>query len=184
MMNGIRSRHIGVAAIGFGLIGVSIYLLMINVTLAHIEAVSGYVPFDMRPFGYIPAEAASLIEALGAEGRKYYLVRQIPLDMVYPAVLAMTLIAAICWFGRRMPNSNLVRLGIIFSVGAALFDYGENLGIMAMIWSWPGLSVPLVYAASTATIVKSALTTLAVVFALLTGLNWARLDYLWMGRSS
>lgn len=175
MMNGNWSRHTGVAAIGFGLIGVSVYLLMINVTLDHIQAVTGQVPFDMRPFGYGSADAAALLDALGEEGREYYLGRQIPLDTLYPAMLALTLIAALSWFGRRMPNSKLVRVGIFLSVGAALFDYFENLGIVAMILSWPDLSVQLVYAASMASIVKSALTTLAASAALLTGLLWVRL---------
>lgn len=51
MTNGSKSRHIGVIAIGCGLIGTLIYLLMIKVTLAHIEKVSGHTPFDMRPLG-------------------------------------------------------------------------------------------------------------------------------------
>lgn len=74
-----------------------------------------------------------------------------------------------------MPGSKLVRAGIILSVGCALFDYFENMGIVAMIWSWPEVSIALVYAASIATIVKSALTTLAVQFVLLIGLLWVRL---------
>jgi len=90
-------------------------------------------------------------------------------------MLALTLIATFSWFGRRMPGSKLVRSGIILSVGCALFDYFENLGIMAMIWSWPDVSIALVYAASTATIVKSALTSLAVLLALLIGFLWVRL---------
>ena len=175
MTNRIWTRHIGVTAIGSGLVGASIYMLMINVTLAHIEAASGHVPFDMRPFGYGPTDAATLLRALGVDGREYYLSRQIPLDTLYPAMLALTLIAAMCWFGRRMPNSKLVRLGIIFSVVAALCDYIENIGIMAMIWNWPDPSVPLIYAASTATIVKSVLTTLAVLLAFRIGFIWTRL---------
>ncbi len=176
MMNRILSRHIGKIALGSGLIGASIYFLMINVTLAHIEAVSGHIPFDMRPFGYGFTEASALLEALGAEGRAYYLSHQIALDLIYPAMLAMTLIASICWFGQRMANQKLVRVGIAVSVGGALFDYAENLGIAAMLWSWPEMSVPLVYAASSATILKSAFTTLAVLITLLMGINWARLS--------
>ena len=149
---------------------------MINVTLSHIEAVSGHVPFDMRPFGYSSTEAAGLLEALGVEGRAYYLSHQIALDTLYPAMLALTLIATICWFGQRMPNRILVRFGIALSVGSALFDYLENLGIAAMIWNWPEVSVPLVFAASTATIIKSALTTLAVLLTLLAGFNRTRLS--------
>ena len=176
MTNRILSKQIGIIAVGSGLIGASIYLLMINVTLAHIEAVSGHVPFDMRPFGYSSTEAARLLEALGVEGRAYYLSHQIALDTLYPAMLALTLVATICWFGQSMPNRKLVRFGIAFSVGSALFDYVENLGIAAMVWSWPEVSVPLVYATSTATILKSVSTTVAVLLTILVGFNWTRLS--------
>ncbi|MBY4892502.1 hypothetical protein KUL25_06970 [Rhodobacteraceae bacterium N5(2021)] len=169
------SRYIGFAALGCGVIATVIYVLMISVTLVHIEAVSGQVPFDMRPLGYDPTDAATLLEALGAEGRAYYLRYQITLDTLYPAMLALTLIATFIWLGRRMPGSKLVRPGIILSVGCAVFDYVENIGIAAMIWSWPEVSIPLVYAASTATLVKSVLTTLAVLLALLIGFLWVRL---------
>ena len=175
MIHTLLSRYVGFAAVGCGLIATVIYVLMIGVTLAHIEAVSGQVPFDMRPFGYSSAEAARLLESLGVEGRAYYLSHQIALDSLYPATLALTLSAAVCWFGQSLPNRKLVRFGIALSVGSALFDYVENLGIAAMIWSWPEVSTALVYAASTATIVKSALTTLAVLLALLIGFLWVRL---------
>ena len=176
MTNRILSKHIGMIAIGSGLIAASIYFLMMSVTLAHVEAVSGQVPFDMRPSGYGPAEAAALIEALGVEGRDYYLTRQIALDTFYPAMLAVTMICAICWLGQRVPNRRLVRLGIAFSVASALFDYVENLGIIVMISSWPEVSVPLVYATSSATVLKSVTTTLAVLLVLIVGFNWTRLS--------
>ena len=176
MTTKILSKHIGVIAVGSGLIGASVYLLMIYVTLAHIEAVSGHIPFDMRPFGYGPTEAATLLEALGVEGRAYYLSHQIALDTLYPAMLTLTLVATICWFGQRMPNRKLVHFGIALSVGSALFDYVENLGIAAMIWSWPEIFVPLVYATSSATILKSAFTTGAVLLTLLVVFSWTRLS--------
>ncbi|MEM9228732.1 MAG: hypothetical protein AAF826_13790 [Pseudomonadota bacterium] len=174
MTNRKLPRHIGMIAVGSGMIATLIYLLMINVTLAHIEMVSGHVPFDMRPLGYGPTEATTLLEALGEQGRKYYLSHQITLDTLYPALLALTLIATLCWFGQRMPNSRLLRFGIALSIGSALFDYVENLGIVAMIWSWPEVSVPLVYAVSTATILKSVSTTVAVLSILLVGFVWSR----------
>lgn len=175
MIRRTLSKHSGLAAIGFGMIGAVIYLLMINVTLANIETVSGHIPFDMRPFGYNFAEAEAFLSALGIEGREYYLIRQIPLDTLYPAILALTLISTLSWFELRMPNSKLVGMGIIFSIGAALFDYGENLCIVAMIWNWPALQPSLVQTASSATIVKSALTTLAALTTFVVGLNWMRL---------
>jgi len=44
---------------------------------------------------------------------------------------------------------------------------------MAMIWSWPDVSGPLVYAASFATIAKSVITTLAVMLVFATAFVWA-----------
>ncbi|MBO9406848.1 hypothetical protein J7399_05380 [Shimia sp. R9_1] len=175
MIHTLLSRCIGFATLGCGLIATVIYVLMITVTLAQIEAISGQVPFDMRPHGYSPSDAATLLDALGADGREYYLSRQIPLDTMYPALLALTLSSTFCWFGRRMPNKRLVHLGVAFAVGSALFDYMENLGIVAMIHGWPDVTESLVYAVSTATIAKSVITTLAVMLLLATGVIWARL---------
>ncbi len=174
MMTRTWPRHYGWAAIGFGTAAASIYLLMIAVTLAHLKTVSGHIPFDMRPFGYGTIEAAELLDALGSEGRWYYLNRQIPLDTVYPAFLALTLVFAMLWFGARLPKSKLVRIGIKFSVGAAVFDYGENLGIVAMILSWPNLSDALVHATSVVSVAKSALTSVAVLTLVLIVLLWVR----------
>ena len=172
MTNDKLPKHIGMIAVGSGLIAALLYLLMINVMLAHIEDASGHVPFDMRPFGYDPIFVETLLEALGVDGRRYYFSRQIALDTFYPAALASTLIATFCWFGRRTPNANAIRIGIVFSIGSALFDYFENLGIATMIWSWPEVSVPLVYAASTATILKSVSTTAAVMLLFWVGMFW------------
>jgi hypothetical protein len=174
MIDRIWTRHLGLATICVGGLGALIYGLMVTVTLAHIETVSGQVPFDMRPMGYGPPDAATLLEGLGVEGRKYYLNYQVPLDTVYPALLALTLVATICWLDRRIPKGRLVRIGVALSVGSALFDYVENFGIIAMIWSWPNVSALLVYAISIATIVKSALTTFAVLLTLCIGFVWMR----------
>ncbi|MGI3187455.1 hypothetical protein [Nioella aestuarii] len=174
MTNKIRARYLGPATVGLGVMGASIYLLMVNITLAHLEAISGLIPFDMRPLGYSHAEALTLLGALGADGRAYYLSHQIPLDTVYPALLALTLMGAICWIGQRLPNRTLVRAGVALSLGAAAFDYAENLAICVMIWNGPTPSVPLVFAASAATIAKSVLTSLAVSLTLLLGAMWAR----------
>jgi len=179
MVDRILTRHAGRAAVCTGVIGAAIYLIMITVTLAHIQAVSGHVPFDMRPAGYSPQDAIALLKGLGAEGRQYYLHRQIPLDTLYPVLLGATLIFAMLWFGKHIAHEQLVRVGIILSAGAALCDYTENLGIAAMIWSWPNLSDALVYASSAATIGKSVLTTSAVMILLLMGSLWA-----WRGNAS
>ncbi|PJI84569.1 hypothetical protein BC777_3630 [Yoonia maricola] len=169
-----RFQFFGTAAIGFGLAAGTVYLLMARITLAHIETVSGQVPLDLRPSGYTFHDVAELFNGLGEDGLRYYLTRQLPLDTLYPALLALTMVCTMCWFGQRLPNSKLVRTGIALSIGTAVFDYCENLGIAVMIISWPNLSETLVRLFSVASIAKSGLTVLALVLLFLIALRWIR----------
>jgi len=172
MTNRILLKRTGTIAVGSGFIAATIYFVMITITLAHIQNVSGQVPFDMRPSGYAPNEAVVLLQSLGVDGRNYYLFRQIPLDTLYPAMLALTLSATILWFGRRISNRRLIFIGVAVSICSAVFDYAENFGIVAMILSWPEVSVPLVHTVSTASVLKSVATTLAVMLVVLVGFKW------------
>lgn len=174
MIDQIWTRHSGLAAVCFGVMGGAIYMVMTGVTLAQIAAISGQVPFDMRPLGYTPQDAAALLEGLGVEGRNYYLSYQIPLDTAYPALLALTLICLMRWVGQNMCSPRLVRVGMHLSVAAAFCDYTENLGIVMMVLGWPDLPDLLVHASSFATVAKSILTTAAVAMALVIGLMGAR----------
>jgi len=163
----IPTKQYGRQAALFGLAAAGFYLLMIFVTLAHIENLSGIRPFDMRPGGYSAELANSLISDLGSSGRRYYLTRQIPLDLVYPSLMALTLVSLLKWLGSRDVSQKLVRIGTWFSIAAAIADYLENAGICFMILSWPEISANTVLAASVASIVKSGLTTAAVLIVLL-----------------
>lgn len=169
----IPTKPYGRQAALFGLAAAGIYLLMIFVTLAHIETLSGLRPFDMRPGGYSAELANSLINDLGSSGRRYYLTRQIPLDLVYPALMALTLVSLLKWLGSRDVSQKLVRIGTWFSIAAAVADYLENAGICLMILSWPDIPANTVLAASVASILKSGLTTAAVLIVLLGVGSWA-----------
>ena len=169
----IPTKQYGRQVALFGLAAAGFYLLMIFVTLAHIETLSGLRPFDMRPGGYSAELANSLINDLGPSGRRYYLTRQIPLDLVYPFLMALTLISLLKWLGSRDVSQRLVQIGTWFSIAAAIADYLENAGICLMILSWPEISANTVLAASAASIVKSGLTTAAVLIVLLGVGSWA-----------
>lgn len=157
------TRQYGRLAIAFGLAATCIYLVMINITLEYIEALTGLLPFDMRPGGYSPEEAGTLLNALGADGNRYYLTRQIPLDLIYPALMALTLVSILKWLEAKHVARMLTKIGVWLSIGAAAADYLENAGIVMMIFNWPEPSIYLVHAASIASIAKSGLTTLAVL---------------------
>lgn len=162
MMTRILMRHAGKAAVGFAIAGATLYMVMVRGTLAHLEMLSGMAPLDMRPLGYSPAQVVDLFEKLGEQGRFYYLTRQIPLDMMYPALLGLTLSCAICWLGRGLANRKLVRMGIAVSFVAAAFDYCENIGIVLLLLNWPSVSDLLVFVTSGASVAKAGFTTSAV----------------------
>ena len=61
----------GQQAVVFGIAAAGIYLVMINITLEHIQLLSGLRPFDMRPGGYSTEQAYALLDALGIDGRQY-----------------------------------------------------------------------------------------------------------------
>ena len=166
MMNQNNTRGFRQKALICTLCGAVFYVLMLTVTLAHLESMTGHVPFDMRPTGYDAKDAAELLSALGDSGRRYYLTRQVPLDMVYPALLGLTLVFTLQWLGRGYISAGLLRVGVIVAISAAACEYAENTGIVVMILNWPTLSHHLVTATSIASVLKAVLTTFAVLFVL------------------
>lgn len=157
----MKIGHSGKAAILLGLSAMTIYLVMVLGTLRYLTDLAMVLPFDLRPTGYSQAEAAALLEALGEAGRQFYLTRQIPLDTFYPGLLALTLISTLRWRAARFGPTLMTRIGVPLAILAATFDYLENLGIGLMLHG--GADPTLVQAASTATMVKSALTSAAVL---------------------
>ncbi len=126
----------------------------------------GALIFDMRPWGYSPADARSLLEALGAEGRAFYLTAQQGLDRVFPALLALTLVFS---FRRLYPRGPALALSVLAVVYAA-FDYGENALIARLLSVAPEAATPeLVAAASRLSMAKYGAVAIALM-ALLLGL--------------
>lgn len=159
----------GLRTLGYGAVAAGIYLLMTQITLAHIESSTGLRPFDLRPMGYSSVEARGLLVALAEDGRAYYLTRQLVLDMFYPALMALTLVSLLGWF-RAMSGAHwLVSCGIWLSVAAAIGDYLENVGIAGMLLIGPDVPEGLVLASSAASIFKAGATSLAMLFVLLSG---------------
>ena len=117
--------------------------------------------FDMSPAGYSYAEAIELLQSLGPDGRNAYLTIQIPIDLVYPAMFAVSYALMITWiFKQGLPKHSRVYLLAFVPILAGLFDYLENAGIVAMLYAFPDVSENLVTSASSFTIAKSGFTTL------------------------
>ena len=140
-----------------------VYFLMVFGSLADIERITGVRAFDMRPNGYSYADALALISALGEEGRRVYLTMQIPLDMLYPALLAISSASSLCWLSQSFGSTaRWYRAVAAVAYLAAIADYAENGLIFWMLNAGIGVPEALVTAASLASVSKSILST--VVF--------------------
>lgn len=145
-------------------LGAIVYLAMILGPLAELEQISGLKPFDLRPGGYSHDSARDLIAALGPEGRRIYLWRQLPLDTAYPALFALAVAGAIRWFSAALAAPLIVwfQAASYAAYLASLTDYLENALIVAMLNSGDDPSLALTRIASAATLTKSVLTSVAL----------------------
>lgn len=140
-----------------------VYFLMVFGTLADVERITGVRAFDMRPTGYSYADALALISALGDEGHHIYLSRQIPLDTVYPALLAISSASSLVWLSRSFGSTvRWYRAVAAVAYLAATADYAENGLIVWMLNAGPNVPEALVKAASLASMSKSILSTIVL----------------------
>jgi len=141
-----------------------VYAAMIGVTLPWLETrAGGLIPFDMLPGGYDLVAAQQLLDALGDEGRAFYLTRQIPLDLLYPGLFALAYSLSWRWLApRAWPGAPwLVKFSRV-AIAAGLADYVENAFIIVMLTSYPHITTEFVTAASIATVIKAVLTTITL----------------------
>ena len=142
-----------------------VYVAMLTLTLPTLENLAGGLrPFDMRPVGYDIFAARQLLEALGDGGRAFYLKRQIPLDLIYPALFAIAYYLVWRWLApRAWPKWLGLSKFAWLAVFAGLADYAENAFIVRMLFAYPNLTESLVTTASTATLIKSGFTTITMI---------------------
>lgn len=116
-------------------------------------------PLDGRWQGYSLDEAAALFEALGADGRAFYDLSELSLDLLFSLVYG-GLLAILVWLLWRQPWRSLL-VGVV-TIGV-LADLTEN-GLIAYLYlTYNGKIQPLSHAANVATLVQSGFLAVAVV---------------------
>jgi hypothetical protein len=149
----------------------AVYATMLIWTLPTIAAeAGGLAPFDLRPLGYSFDEAKAFLSALSADGSDLYLHVQLWLDLVYPALLAVSLTFATI----LLTAPGLLRwLLILPAVLGMVFDYLENFSIGHMLEAGPdALTEALAGEASRWTILKSGFTTISMVAVIVLLVIW------------
>lgn len=152
----------------------ALYALILLWSAPRIAAAAGGLPiFDLRPAGYSLDEARAFLAALDPAGRAFYRSVQLRLDAVYPVLFALTFAWAVL---RMLPPGKGRGLMILPPILAAAFDHVENALVARMLDAGAaGVAPDLVASASTATQLKSALTSLTFLLVLFAGLAaWRR----------
>lgn len=137
-MQNLPSRSIVLTLFGAAFL---VYCVMLTVTVPALRELSGGLDiFDLNPLAFGKGEASVLLDALGSEGRSYYLWRQLPLDFVYPVLMAAALSSGIVairrWAGWKHHVFAVLPLVPLISAG---LDYAENALIVVLLASYPAL---------------------------------------------
>jgi hypothetical protein len=139
-----------------------IYAIMLGLT---IPIVSGYAAglklLDMMPMGYDFDYVNTLFNTLGPKGREMYLYRQLPVDMVYPALFGISYCLLLAFFLKKLNkfNSKLFYLCLL-PLFTGLADYMENIGIINLLTTYPNLTSGIVTTTAFFSLFKSSITTL------------------------
>ncbi|MEO1654356.1 MAG: hypothetical protein AAFU64_12495 [Bacteroidota bacterium] len=137
----------------------------------------GKALLDMRPLGYSPVEVRELLTDLGNEGRNRYLYTQIPLDMVYPGLFAISYCLLMVFLLRQFSSVHLGLWSLCYlPILAGLSDYAENFAIILMLNSFPDFSDYLAALSNVFSLAKSFFSTVyftaLILVALLLGMQY------------
>lgn len=111
-----------------------VYLLMLFWSLPGIaEHAGGLMPFDLRPTGYSVADAKAFLGALGPEGRALYLGPQAWLDLLFPALVALTFILSF----KGLRAGAIGYVGSLAALAGSGFDYAENAAVRGLLLNPP-----------------------------------------------
>ncbi len=134
-----------------------VYVFMLAVSIPRaMELASGLKLLDMMPAGYDRDYVNELFRALGEEGRRYYLTRQLPVDFIYPLLFGWSYCLLLGYFLNKLNQlkTPLVYLCLL-PVMAGFFDYSENIGIIALLNAYPDLAHLTVSITSVFSVLKS-----------------------------
>lgn len=137
---------------------------------AQMKLYSGGVgPIDLK-FSYTPTEVFQMVAAYGEEGRAFYRILEMTLDVIYPIAYTLLFGALLTAVLRRaFPQNSLVHSLALLPAICFLLDMGENIGIITMLTQFPTQSESVAQ-------ITSFLTTLkwicfgAIIVTLVTGL--------------
>jgi hypothetical protein len=109
-------------------------------------------------FGFSSSKAFDMLTALGEQGRTFYLTKIIPIDFLFPFSYMLCYATWIALLVKHTaPKSSIAKYFVAIPVLAMIFDWTENVGIIAMLYNYPVLPTWAVLTASVAGMLKTTL---------------------------
>ncbi len=137
----------------------------------------GLMILDMR-LSYTPDEAYTLLESLGAEGRRLYVTMLLTGDILLPVTYSLFFATVSAWLLNRVapPHHPAQRLSLLAFVGGAA-DLVENGCILALLFAFPNRLDGVAMASSLLKILKfgSGAVGVPVIVILAVMLAWRRI---------
>ncbi|AZO42800.1 MULTISPECIES: hypothetical protein [unclassified Mesorhizobium] len=131
------SRHVG--ALCF--LSAVVFIAMTVLEFFYFRQLSGGLPsLDMRIFGFTPDEGMAWLTALGRRGGEIILVwHYLTFDLLFPALLSVTLVSLILATGRRLrafrvlPGQLQSIFALVLVLPYTLADYVQNIAVARLL---------------------------------------------------
>ena len=158
------------------LVGLTITGFLVNgrpFGVAELKSITGGVGILDMEVLYTPDQAYAFLAAMGEAGRAFDLTHIIPIDLFVPFFYALFLSTFITWLLHRwLPAGSLWhRLNLVPVIGA-VFDYLENLGIIAMLLAWPARLPEIAQFTMASTLLKFSFSALAFLIVAVALIGW------------
>ncbi|ARP67989.1 hypothetical protein A9K65_024900 [Mesorhizobium sp. WSM1497] len=148
-----------------------VFIAMTGMEFLYFRQLSGGLPsLDMRIFGFTPDEGMAWLTALGRRGGEIILVwHYLTFDLLFPALLSVTLVSLILATGRRLKAFRVqpVQLQSIFALVLVLpytlADYAQNIAVARLLSDFLSANPDSLSLASALTVTKFALFAVPVI---------------------
>lgn len=139
-----------------------VYAIMLLITIPKVMKYSnGMKLLDMLPTGYNHDYVRTLLDTLGSQGREVYLHTQIPVDLIYPGLFGISYCLVMAYFLNKLGKlDSYLFYFCLIPIFSGIFDYFENIGIIAMLNNYPDNSNLLTQVTNLFSVLKSSFTTL------------------------
>lgn len=148
---------------------ISLYILL-NFILGvpQLKQLSGGIGVIDSTFNYSADKVYTMIEAYGPQGRKIHIALEV-VDFIFPLIYSLFFSLSVTLILRHMfPLNTFTQTICLLPLLIIVFEYVENIGVLAMLVSYPRRLEVLAVITNVATLLKT-LVTVYSLFAVLAG---------------